>query len=411
MTVYEFPNRTVNIDEYPPAPVAWFINTIDMACYVLQCSNWREQMGVKQGDWLSHHVPGIRASMEPYLTYNDYLESNPSDTPYSWESLYKFAFETPSTFLAELTDPTTLGIVLILVLLIRAIKAVIMPLFSSMGRQLGRRTHGTEWEKENEVRIVKFGEYVYRLCFHSGIAAVGLWYFMDQEWWAREGFSFVGTRAIFEGFPNQPMMPGLAWYYIVQSAYNIDAMFSLLVISFDFGLQNPFGPKGMQLPLRITWSKDVRGDFAEMMVHHVATNLLIMGSSHCRLTRCGSMVFLIHDVSDVPVDLSKLANFLKWKVTTVAFFFTMTLVWFVTRLYVLPVVIFGAALTESQYLLADGLPVMLYICYKHFFYCLLSVLVLLHATWFLMFLRMFATFVNKNECHDYSEHKKGEKQE
>lgn len=112
---------------------------------------------------------------------------------------------------------------------------------------------------------------------------------------------------------------------------------------------------------------------------------------------------------DVPVDLSKLANFLKWKITTIVCFGTMAITWFYTRLYILPMKIYVTSITKSHFVLEHGaVPVLLYVCYRHFFYVFLGLLILLHTAWFAMFVRMFITLVVKKEIHDYSEHKKGE---
>jgi TLC domain len=114
-------------------------------------------------------------------------------------------------------------------------------------------------------------------------------------------------------------------------------------------------------------------------------------------------------IVDVPVDLSKLANFLKWKVTTIVCFGTMAITWFYTRLYLLPIKIYYTSITKSHYVLEYGsVPVLLYVCYRHFFYIFLGLLILLHTAWFAMFVRMFITLVVKKEIHDYSEHKNGE---
>ena len=191
----------------------------------------------------------------------------------------------------------------------------------------------------------------------------------------------------------------MIWYYVVQAAYNLDAFISLLEMSITFH-------DGM-----LTWSEKKRGDFQEMLAHHVATNLLLFGSSARRFHRIGSMVFFVHDVSDVTVDLSKLANFLKWKATTIACFVTMTITWVVTRLYILPFVIFKTVLTKSHFLLADGASPLHYVCHRHFFYVCFALLISLHFFWFLMFLRMLKAMIMKNEVHDYSEHKHGEHQD
>lgn len=113
--------------------------------------------------------------------------------------------------------------------------------------------------------------------------------------------------------------------------------------------------------------------------------------------------------TDVPVDLSKLANFLKWKWVTVFCFATMALTWAYTRLYILPMIIYRAMITYSHYVLEQGLtPVLSYVCYRHLFYFFLGLLIALHAAWFAMFMKMLHTLIFKNECHDYSEHKNGE---
>ena len=420
-----FDNGRANYEGFPPAPVLWVTAIVDTLCLPLQCSQWREAIGVPDDSWFAAKVPSLSTSLPDLLSYGEFLEQQQealgenASGPWSVGSLYKYAMETDSTELGNLSTPTACLALLFLMLIIRRIKKVLLPYFSSLGRKAGRRTHGVEWEKANEVRIVKFGEYVYRLIFHSVIAFFGVYYFIDKPWWAFEGMSHVGGMSLFQGFPNQPIAPGMTWYYLLQAAYNLDAMVSLLELSFEIKLQSPLlyakrGSRSSLLsrlcsPVRLEWSKTVRGDFAEMFVHHLATNLLIFGSSICRMNRCGSMLFLIHDVSDVPVDLSKLANFLKWKLSTIFFFVTMALTWLVMRLYVLPFVCFRAFLKYAFYTCEDRtFPALLYICYRHFFQSLVVLLIMLHVSWFLMFIRMFITLVTKYECHDYSEHKSGE---
>jgi TLC domain len=87
----------------------------------------------------------------------------------------------------------------------------------------------------------------------------------------------------------------------------------------------------------------------------------------------------------------------------------MAITWFYTRLYILPFQIYYTTLTKSHYVLESGhVHVLLYICYRHFFYIFLGLLIILHTVWFAMFVRMFYTLVVKREIHDYSEHKHGE---
>eukprot|EP00978_Attheya_sp_CCMP212_P009748 scaffold23195_cov51-Attheya_sp.AAC.4 len=228
------------------------------------------------------------------------------------------------------------------------------------------------------------------------------------EWWDPQR---GGTKNLWANYPNDVIDVGMIWYYLVQSAYNIEALLSLAELSFSVQFRSPLTEKEnkWQSPVKVGWAKTVRGDFQEMMVHHVITNLLVLGSSNFRCHRVGSMVFMVHDVSDVPVDLSKLANFLKWKKTTVGCFISMVLVWLVTRLGIFPFVIYKSVLFESGLSLNSGvLSVEFYYCYRHIFIILMGLIIVLHVSWFVMFLKMGYVLVNKGETHDLSEHKDGE---
>lgn len=397
-------NGLDDLSGYPPAPVTWAYNALDTICEPLGCGPWRKLLPsrlTESGAWFSEQfrLGPVTALLPKLTTYDEFLEATGS-TP-SAQSLAQFAFETPSTSLADLTTPSSLLTLFVLVMILRLVKAILLPFFSDLGRKAARHTHGPTWEKTNEIRIVKFGEYVFRLLFHSCISLAGIYYFWDKEWWTAGG-----TPSLFLKYPHQEIAPGMVWYYLVQSAYNIDAMVSLLEMSFEV---QP-NPNGI-IPATLGWSKSVRGDFREMFIHHVVTNLLIIGSSFFRFTRVGSMVFLVHDISDVPVDLSKLANFLKWKTTTALCFAAMVFVWCLTRLGALPFVIYKSLIYESWMVCQSGvIDPIYYIHYKPFFVVLVGLLIVLHLAWFTMFLQMGWVLVSKGEAHDLSEHKKGEHQ-
>lgn len=422
--------------EYPPTPVTWAFTLVDTVCEPVGCREWRQALPsswTEPGEWLSdeYRVDSVRSFVPLLLSYQDFVkqqqeqqqlqqkqgrggrfaargaEENVSTSaplsPYSLSLLKQYAFETPSTSLSDLTTPTSILVLIVLVWFIRRLKSVLMPMFSRFGRKAGRATHGKDWEQKNEVRIVKFGEYVFRLVFHSAISLAGLYLLLKKEWW-------TDTKQLWLNYPSQPVDPGMSWYYLVQGAYNLEAMASLLQLSFTVS----FFPKAVsgersRFPIHIGWSKDVRGDFREMFMHHVITNFLVIGSSAFRLSRPGSMVFLVHDISDVPVDLSKLANFLKWKRSTAACFASMVIVWCMTRLGVFPFVIYRSALNEAWLCCASGIVgPMVYVCYYPIFATGVGLLITLHLAWFTMFIRMGYVLVFKGEAHDLSEHKKGE---
>jgi hypothetical protein len=356
--------------------------------------------------------------------------------------MYDYATQTNSTALSNLTNNEAMFVLLLLVLLLRQVKSTCLPQFAILGRKLGQAAHGPQWTKYNTERIIKFAEYVYRLFYHTSVSIYGIYYFHNKVWWKKGK-----TANLWINHPNQPIEPCMTWYYLVQAAYNVDALVSLVELSFVFRWVNPLiyssaidfyvkehvvdegaGEEtttttkavevGVPPPLLLLWtpiftlhwSTTVRGDFREMMAHHIVTNTLIFFSSYYRLTRVGSMVFLIHDISDVPIDMSKLANFVKWRVTTIVCFFIMVLLWVVTRLTIFPFVICGSVITESyEYLVVRGsLDPALHDAYYLFFYALLGALVMLHVTWFVILLRIGWTLVTTGERHDYTEHKSGE---
>jgi len=393
---------------YPASPILLATKGIDSVCSLLGCSDeWRSFVPSALSSWVQYKVGDVRNSFPSMLSYNDYLVQ--SSQGVGWASAFSYAFETPSTSLGDLTTVTSIVVLLILVCLLRLIKGILLPIFSSIGREIGRKTHGKGWELQNEIRIQKFGEYVFRLAYHFIISLYGVWYFCDKEWWDENR---GGTTVLFRGYPLHPVDSGMAWYYLVQSAYNVEALVSLAELSFVVKFQNPFENGIIKFPILISWSKTVRGDFREMAIHHVVTNLLIIGSSMFRLTRVGSMVFLVHDISDVPVDLSKLANFLKWKLSTSICFITMVIFWLIFRLTILPFVIYRSVIFESYMVMEGGRIDPIYFCaYGPFFVTLVGLIILLHVLWFYMFLQMGYLLVFKGEAHDLSEHKKGETQD
>ena len=301
--VYAFDNgRTVTVHGMPLAPVVWTYNALDFVCQHAGCSHWRDVLHLNDNpdSWWSdtYRVPSLRDYFPKLLTLSDFQQQNqqqqlnPNHIPKLWDTVYRYAFHTPSTALADLTTPTAMIALLALVLVLRLVKAVTLPYCRSVGRRAAQRTHGAAWvtAPENQVRLTKFGEYVFRLVFHAAIAAYGLAYFYDQEWWQPGN-----TNAVFRGYPYHEIQPNMAWYYLMQAAYNVDALYSLLVLSLVVKVQSMMrssrtssSSSMWQSPIVIEWSPTVRGDFQEMMMHHVITNVLVIGSSFFRLSRIGS---------------------------------------------------------------------------------------------------------------------------
>jgi len=410
--------KSVEFDSsnYPPWVMLWIPCVVDLFCSPLGCRyTWRQYLpsfltGDAENGWFAekYQVSGIGGEMyrAGIVTFEDFqrkqgLEVTPGSGDW-FKALYTYFIKTDNTSLSNLLSPPGLCAVFCLALLIRIFKSFAIPTFQSMGRELARNAHGEAWvnDDNNQVRLVKFGEQIWRLLYHSAISLVGVYFFMTAPWWNKEkGF----TNNLWVDFPGDPVPPALTWYYLLQASYNVDAMMHLLEISFEFKYPN----RNSFLPTSIGWAKTVRSDFPEMMVHHIATNALVFLSSFVRQTKVGSMVFWMHDISDVTVDMAKMANFLKWHYTTASCFFLLCATWIATRLYVLPFVIWKSIYTESLALIADkekdSHDYIYFYAYVPLFMILLAILILLHLLWFGMFIKMAQVLLTKGECKDLSE--------
>ena len=110
--------------------------------------------------YILHELPleGFWSQYPELASYATLLtENNRGNNP---SNHYKYVFETSNTALGDLTTRDTMVTLFILILMLRRVKAVMCPFFCSMGYKLGQSTHSAEWEKENEEKTVKFGEYV-----------------------------------------------------------------------------------------------------------------------------------------------------------------------------------------------------------------------------------------------------------
>ena len=105
-------------------------------------------------------------------------------------------------------------------------------------------------------------------------------------------------------------------------------------------------------------------DYFLMYAHHVVTIALIIGSYVGGFTRIGIVVLFIHDVSDIPIDCLKLANYLKLENAPGFFIVEMSYAsvmtsWLYMRLYLFPYYViwlgvFGAGSCLSTTKTASG---------------------------------------------------------
>ena len=79
-----------------------------------------------------------------------------------------------------------------------------------------------------------------------------------------------------------------------------------------------------------------RNDFAEFLIHHLATVFLVFGSAYANQIGIGAIISWLHIVSDIPCAAVKLFASTHYNETTVVVFFVMLATWFYFRLLCLP---------------------------------------------------------------------------
>lgn len=160
---------------------------------------------------------------------------------------------------------------------------------------------------------------------------------------------------------------------------------------------------------QLFWTEIHRADFVEMFLHHIITISLITASYLTNYTRIGVSIMLIHDLSDIFLEVAKVFNYtskvkeFKWWAKNLCdlFFVTFAIVFFVTRLMIYPRYILYSVIVEGveQFGCEFGG------CYV--FIGLLSALQCLHIFWFytifVMLYRVVTTGIEKDERSDDDE--------
>ncbi|OQV20704.1 Ceramide synthase 2 [Hypsibius exemplaris] len=209
-------------------------------------------------------------------------------------------------------------------------------------------------------QLDKFKETGWRFTFYLGIFLYGVWVLSDKPWF--QDSSYVWTE-----YPFQIVTSDVWWYYMIELSF----YWSLLFTQF-------FDVK--------------RKDFWEMFFHHIITITLMCFSWIDNTVRIGTLVLVLHDVSDFWLEGAKLARYAKMSRLSSMFFAIFAAVWIVTRLGVYPYRIlsytFPCPLGEK--------------CFPafHLYNTLLGSLQILHIFWTFTILRVIYRALNTGETED-----------
>lgn len=202
---------------------------------------------------------------------------------------------------------------LVSVLLYASTRTLFLLFLHPYSLSLSIRLHGVKWVEDNKEKCHKFGESGYKLIVHAALTL-----------WAR---SYLSTTPFLHSSPSLWSNHSTfvttafgAYYYVAQIGYNGMELGRLVRNSFIYKGQGRFG-----------LNDNRRGDFREMIIHHLVTNLLLYLSLYFSVFRIGAVVLYIHDASDVMIDVAKMFNFMKLKVPTAVSFAGILVGWIYFR--------------------------------------------------------------------------------
>ena len=81
-------------------------------------------------------------------------------------------------------------------------------------------------------------------------------------------------------------------------------------------------------------------DYKQRIIHHILAITLIVFTFTGNFFHGGTVVLLVHEPSDFLLNLSKMTNYLKYQSICAICYVTFTIVWFVTRLGIQPLLIY-----------------------------------------------------------------------
>jgi ceramide synthetase len=225
----------------------------------------------------------------------------------------------------------------------------------------------TKRNAEKPRNIRKFADQGWQLGVHTLMTVVELWILSNHDWSWYTNISSDGPGEVWEPI-DQRQDTLLNAFYLVQLSIWIST-----AISHRF-----FEAR--------------HKDYFVMYAHHVATITLIGWSWSVGALRIGFIVLLIHDSSDILVDAVKTANYAGYDENSGTYivevlFFLNLISWFCIRLVVYPFTVVDSALNDHMQIMGDSESTAWWISLQGCI-ALLAFLVILHAWWFFLLVRI-----------------------
>ncbi|XP_076327474.1 ceramide synthase 6-like [Tachypleus tridentatus] len=204
--------------------------------------------------------------------------------------------------------------------------------------------------------LSKFTESSWRFTFYTTTFLYGFYTLYDKQW-------FWDTKYCWYDYPDHSVTNDIWWYYMIELGFYWSLTFSQFM--------------------------DVkRKDFFQMFIHHIITIMLLSFSWACNFWRIGTLVLVIHDFADIPLELTKMAKYIGHQQVTDSLFLIFAIAWIVSRLGLFPCRVIYSTLFEAVAII-DMFPA------YYIFNGLLCGLQILHLVWSWIILRIAFQAVSK----------------
>lgn len=212
--------------------------------------------------------------------------------------------------------------------------------------------------------LQKFGECSWHLVFYTAFFVYGIVYLWQKPY-------FWKTIECWRDWPKQDVADDIYWHYLLELAFYWSLVFTL-------------------------FSDAKRKDFTQMIVHHIATMVLMYFSWVLNFVRIGTLVLVVHDAADTWLALAKMSIYAGSPTATDIFFGVFLLVWIVSRLIVYPFVVLYCTTVEPYTIkLIDTT-----FGAHGFFNFFLYILLILHFIWTYMIFRIVYRKMVKGNVED-----------
>lgn len=155
-------------------------------------------------------------------------------------------------------------------------------------------------------KLDKFQDSAYICIYHTFITIYGLYVMLRKPW-------LWNISLTYENFPYHPIDTGIWWYYMIGCGF----YWSQTIWQYKF-----------------SHGKDANIGY----VHHICTILLMACSWTCNYVRIGTLVLLVHECGDIPLQIVKCLRYVHQGVSHIVdiTYGCFLVLWFTTRIYLFP---------------------------------------------------------------------------